>query len=466
MNNYDRPVSGFGFSPESMKNDLLTVSDDDDSADAPFTSRMPPGNYPNFYVNKQYTVGDYKDSIHTVFSETEVKRLDLSPNNLTVPAALMLVDPELYPSFSKARKTARKGAIIIVPKDKVVPEFSSFESFRKGRVSDRVGPGDVLAHQLRLGTGAYTQRMRKSAEILPVLYEDNYFALVNKPAGLLVYRNGMNDSPTVHEALPWSLQPPPNGFLHALRRPSAVHRLDKPTSGVLVVAKTKPARMNLSQQFRDRVVQKTYMAIVNGRVPTDEQLQLNTMPRLSSREAYFDYGIDIDPTDDTKDWYLIDYDLKDQDDTERNAVTIWRPLVSVPALYAIDGQLTLVELKPKTGRFHQLRQHMALYCKRPLVGDKRYDGNHPDALKYRGQGLFLCSTRVKLQHPHYNTEEGREQWEKLDASERSPFLSEEGGKVMITVEVDMPLKFQRLLERAEDRHYKFSDDEDESDLDE
>lgn len=170
---------------------------------------------------------------------------------------------------------------------------------------------------------------------------------MNKPAGIVVYANrgGGHGIMTVRAGLPFALTPPQMGTYATLRRPQPVHRLDKPTSGLLLVAKTKPAMVHLSLQFRDRKVKKTYVAAVNGIPPEPKETA------ISSIGAY-ELGVDVDPNSSDK-WQLIDHPLD-----EKSAVTIWRALRYSKSLKANENYLTLVELKPKTGRYHQLRRHM------------------------------------------------------------------------------------------------------------
>ena len=277
---------------------------------------------------------------------------------------------------------------------------------------------------------------------------------------------------TIRAALPFALTPPKAGTYSTLRRPQPVHRLDKPTSGLLIVAKTKPAMVNLSIQFRDRKVKKTYIAVVNGIPPEPVE------HKISSQVAY-DLGVDVNPASEIE-WQLIDHALEDQ-----SAVTIWRALRYAKSLKATEDYLTLVELKPKTGRYHQLRRHMvsllwlfllvfiasskamirrnflktkAWVCERPIVGDSEYDGGG-DAIFFRDRGLFLCSNRVTLEHPFYNTQEGRPVFDDLvnkkDWNDDKLWLSQDN-KVMITAEINIPHKFERLLERAEDRYSRLS----------
>lgn len=181
---------------------------------------------------------------------------------------------------------------------------------------------------------------------IEVVYEDEHMAIVNKPAGVVVYRaeggrgggaRGGHGRDTLLSALPYVLTPSnftndseDDQHIIPLERPQPVHRLDRPTSGLTVVAKTKAAAVHLAQQFEFRKSKKTYCAIVNG------------VPKVG------------DSSDEpSSEWNTIDYDLDG-----KSAITSWKQIRRVNSLHANDGQLTLVELKPKTGRYHQLRRHM------------------------------------------------------------------------------------------------------------
>jgi 23S rRNA-/tRNA-specific pseudouridylate synthase len=204
--------------------------------------------------------------------------------------------------------------------------------------------------------------------------------------------------------------------------------------------------MDLSRQFHDRIVKKTYFAIVNGIPPESKE------STISTQEAY-ELGVDVDPNEEG-DWQLIDSPLDD-----KSAVTVWRSVRHAKSLHAMDGYLTLVEMKPKTGRYHQLRRHMAWVCERPLIGDDKYDEATESAMKFRDRGLFLCSTRVSLEHPYYNSPEGRQVWENLaddrKYSSGKIWLSADD-RVMVTATIDLPKKFESLLKRTEERHDKLA----------
>ena len=126
-------------------------------------------------------------------------------------------------------------------------------------------PGDVLAIQTRMTGTRYISSSSDDKHFsappfhLPVVYQDDHFAIVNKPEGIVVFgsRNGGHGRQTVKAALPYALNPPEVGVVSVMRRPQPVHRLDRATSGLLLVAKTKPAMTELSRQFKDRRVKKT-----------------------------------------------------------------------------------------------------------------------------------------------------------------------------------------------------------------
>lgn len=281
------------------------------------------------------------------------------------------------------------------------------------------------------------------------MYEDSHFAIVNKPAGVVCYsqRDASHGKMTIRHALPFVLKPPKRGTSDIYLRPVGVHRLDKPTSGLLVVAKTKPALVNLSKQFEERRAKKTYTAIVNG-IPTEP---LKTS--ITSAEATT-LGVHV-RDDVSSTWQLIDHPLD-----EKSALTIWKSISYTKSLKAKDETLTLVELKPKTGRYHQLRRHMSWVKECPLVGDPTYDGGG-DAMSLRGRGLFLCSNEIRLEHPYYNTVEGKKEWEALSDDVKwgneMLALSEDGSTIEVNVSIDLPNKFQSFLATEQKRYSKLGE---------
>jgi len=301
----------------------------------------------------------------------------------------MLLDRDKYPTQSRARKAIRQRSICIrrcnarsdddagddagdassSSSSSVAPDSTSFDEL--GKVITRVYPGDVIGFQRRVGSDYYAAQdtpYRAPPFDVPVIYEDDYMAVVNKPAGVVMYRaqggRGGGGRDTLLSALPYVLKPSnvvtnnSSGDEHngdddddddddddtqSLKRPQPVHRLDRPTSGLMVIAKTKPALVHLSQQFELRKIKKTYMAIVNG---SPQQ------PATSTDENKKAVLAALLPSSDDE-WNSIDYDLE-----EKSAKTKWRVVRTVRSLRGNDDKLTLVELKPETGRYHQLRRHM------------------------------------------------------------------------------------------------------------
>jgi len=328
----------------------------------------------------------------------------------------------------------------------------------RARVNDRIYPGDVLAEQSRLGNTFYPKDEEPPFS-LPVIYEDDHFAIVDKPVGVNVnsHRKSGIGKMCVRAAAPYVLSPPAFGTRGVTRRPSPVHRLDKPTSGLLLIAKTKPAMVDLTRQLKYRAVKKTYTAIVNG-IPREFGERA-----ITSKEAH-DIGVDVGYFDDSDSgddvtWQHISKPLVNKNKQTQEAVTIWRPLKTVECPKAKDGHLTLVLLKPKSGRYHQLRKHMAMACDRPLVGDETYSGNVEMKHQFLDDGLYLCSNAVSLEHPYYNTDSGRREWEALDETDPRKYangmirLSDEEGndgrkRVLVHVDIDLPARFQQLLDIA------------------
>jgi 23S rRNA-/tRNA-specific pseudouridylate synthase len=285
-------------------------------------------------------IGEGSDSItlSKLFSTEDITRLRLVSQNVTLPAALMMLDPGKYPTQSRARKAIRQRSICICRRrrrddenDETTHEFDEM-----GKVIARIYPGDVIGFQRRAGSDYIAIEgapYRLPAFEVPVIFEDDHMAIVNKPAGVVVYRAeggrgggaraGGHGRDTLMSALSFVLMP--SNFTDddenvPLKRPHAVHRLDRPTSGLMVVAKTKAAAVHLAQQFEFRKAKKTYMAIVNGSPISHENEESSS------------------------DWNIIDHDLD-----EKSALTKWRQIQKVDSLRGRNGQLTLVELKPKTG---------------------------------------------------------------------------------------------------------------------
>ena len=193
---------------------------------------------------------------------------------------------------------------------------------------------------------------------LSVLYEDEHVAVVDKPAGMVVHPSFGHTSGTLVNAIlaRW----PQIAAFADLERAGIVHRLDKDTSGVIVVAKTEDALAYLQAQFKARQIEKRYLALVEG-IP-------------ESSEGVIDAPIGRDPRQRKRMAVTRD---------GREAVTAFRVL----ELYADHA---LLEVAPKTGRTHQIRVHLA-FIGHPVVGDTVY-GRRKQRIKMKRH--FLHAARI------------------------------------------------------------------------
>jgi 23S rRNA pseudouridine1911/1915/1917 synthase len=187
---------------------------------------------------------------------------------------------------------------------------------------------------------------------IEVLYEDDDVIVINKPAGIMVHEDGRSEGPTVVD---WFLARAPGargvgepGYAQdgtLLDRSGVVHRLDRETSGVLILAKTQPAFIHLKGQFHGRRVRKEYRAFVYGTMKE----QWGTIDRPIGRSGR-------NPK------------LRS---AERGAQGVLRPAVTDWERIGQSGTFAYLKLIPKTGRTHQLRVHLKAIG-RPILGDTLY----------------------------------------------------------------------------------------------
>ncbi|MDP8260649.1 MAG: RluA family pseudouridine synthase [Candidatus Gygaella obscura] len=197
-----------------------------------------------------------------------------------------------------------------------------------------------------------------------IVYEDDNLIVVNKPIGLVVHPAPGNIDRTLVNALLFHTNKLSNINPD---RPGIVHRLDKDTSGLLVVAKDNSTHLDLSRQFAQRKVKKMYVAVVEGEV--------------EFAEGVIDIPISRNPRDFKKMRVSFHEDA-------RKAKTFYKVLCS-------NKNFTLLELKPVTGRTHQLRVHMR-YLGYPILGDAKYSNKKGYAR------LFLHAKYLKFMHPVKN----------------------------------------------------------------
>ncbi|MDD4513995.1 RluA family pseudouridine synthase [Massilibacteroides sp.] len=212
----------------------------------------------------------------------------------------------------------------------------------------RVKPLDVVSLVMA--------RPRRELEIIPediplnIMYEDADLLVVNKPAGLVVHPGHGNYTGTLVNALAWYLKDDP-AYDPSDPRLGLVHRIDKDTSGLLVVAKKPEAKADLSLQFFNKTTERTYHALVWGIIREEEGIiegNIARNPRDRMQMMVFPEG-----------------------DQGKSAVTHYRVLERL-------GYVTLVECRLETGRTHQIRVHMK-YIGHTLFNDERYGGH--DILK-------------------------------------------------------------------------------------
>ena len=238
---------------------------------------------------------------------------------------------------------------------------------------------------------------------LTVEYEDEHLAVVNKPAGIHTTPYGRHGDMSLEHALPGVLSPPATAT-DALVRPTAVHRLDARVAGLLVVAKTRHSAAFLAAAFRERRVQKRYRALLLGRLDTAEL--------LSSHFEGVEVVAEADQEGGSPDQVRITSSM-----AGKRAVTLLSVLECTPHVQA--GWLTTVDVKPFTGRRHQLRKHCA-DLGFPICGDDLYATAGGIAnggfIGKKSTGLFLQSVEVRLPHP---TEPGR--WLSFETPEAAKF---------------------------------------------
>ena len=216
---------------------------------------------------------------------------------------------------------------------------------------------------------------RREVEIIPedipleIPYEDDDLLLVNKPAGMVVHPGHGNYSATLVNALTYYLQNLPL-FQEGDMRAGLVHRIDKNTSGLLVIAKDEQTHARLAKQFFDHTIQRRYVALVWGNFDEDEGTITGNIGRSpKDRQKMFVFADGSDG---------------------KHAVTHWKVLKRY-------GYVTLVECRLETGRTHQIRVSMAeIGC--PLLGDGKY-GKGDVNRRYHETRQALYSYKLRFDFP-------------------------------------------------------------------
>ena len=255
-----------------------------------------------------------------------------------------------------------------------IPDFarSQFQRFidkgfvvvngERRKPSLKLKPGDVVEADVEIPEPGPVE-----AEAIPltVIHEDASIAVIDKPSGMVVHPGaGTRTGTLVHALL--HLYPEIRGIGEE-DRPGIVHRLDKETSGVIVVARTAAAQLELKRQFKAREVKKVYLALVVGRPARDE--------------GSFDWPIGRHHRHGER--------MSIKTDKPRTAITEYR-------LARAYGGYSLLEVRPLTGRTHQIRVHLAA-AGHPVAGDRRYGS--PGRGGPRFSRLFLHARELSFNHP-------------------------------------------------------------------
>ncbi|MBC7349608.1 MAG: RluA family pseudouridine synthase [Candidatus Aminicenantes bacterium] len=255
------------------------------------------------------------------------------------------------PGFSRAQiqKAIKEGQVLI--------------NGHLARPGQKLKIGDLVEVQLALPVTE--EHLEPQPLPLEIIYEDEHLVVINKPAGLVVHPGaGVKTGTLVHGLL---YRYPEIAAVGSTARPGIVHRLDKDTSGVMVVARTQSAYLSLRQQFEERSIHKVYLALALGRFPQKKG--------------------------------IIDLPLgRHLHHREKISVRTRKPRVAITHYEVLREfrETSLMALRPVTGRTHQLRVHLSA-TGHPLVGDKRY--GRGSRQRPRCPRLFLHAWKLRLVHP-------------------------------------------------------------------
>lgn len=206
----------------------------------------------------------------------------------------------------------------------------------------RVKPGDVI--RILLSYPPFENRIDGENIPLDIVYEDDDLIVINKPAGLVVHPGHGNYTGTLVNALVYHFENLPK---NSSNRPGLVHRIDKDTSGLLVVAKTEQAMTHLAAQFEQKTSDREYVALVWGNVELDSGTIEGNIARHAKDRMQM--AVYLDPE-------------------------IGKPAVTHYKVIERFGYVTLISCKLETGRTHQIRTHMK-YIGHTLFNDARYGGD-------------------------------------------------------------------------------------------
>lgn len=340
----------------------------------------------------------------------ELRRQEFSTSATTIRLSDALLENEIYATKSKAKKACQLGFICLLKEtdkdnnqningNKVFtyqellygpfiigndPTMLLEQSDQIWRIHRRRSSIPAQGYPVSVTKSMFPPKpitlsnkmMLKSSSSCIIVYQDDHMAIVNKPENMTTI-GGKQDQSDLHTLLgyiltaPTSLSNNKNGngeYYH----PRPVHRLDRPTSGLVVVAKSQYAMKVLSEAFANRAVTKTYAALV---FENDDDV------------------INHDNTD-TDDWNTIDYPMDG-----KSAISSWRWMKTTATNSNNSNSMRLLQVRPHTGRMHQIRRHLSYCLRMPIVGDAKYDKGQVEKKKWRSHGLYLCCHALEIPYP-------------------------------------------------------------------
>lgn len=248
-------------------------------------------------------------------------------------------------SRSQANEEIKKGTVLV--------------NGKAAKAKYAVKVGDVITYEI-----PEDETLDYEAEDIPldIIYEDEDVAVINKPQGMVVHPSAGHTSGTLVNALMYHIKD--LSTINGVVRPGIVHRIDKDTSGLLMIAKNDISHKALAEELKDKKSLRKYLAIVHGNLPNDRGMIETPIGRSEK-------------------------------DRKKQAVTA-KGKEAVTRFQVLErfGNYTLVELTLETGRTHQIRVHMA-YIGHPVAGDPLYGPRKT----LKGQGQFLHARTLGFTHP-------------------------------------------------------------------
>ena len=274
--------------------------------------------------------------------------IDENNINIRIDACIANIDEDITRSYAK----------ILLEDGSVLVNGQSVKASYKTKLNDNI--------EINIKKPKLTEAVPQEMDI-DIVYEDEDVIIVNKPRGMVVHPGNGNYESTLVNGLLYSHM---NNLseINGVIRPGIVHRIDKDTSGILVVAKNDKAHKNLSEQFKDHSITREYVALVKGIVKEDN----------------------------------LDIDLpigRNPRDRIKMAVTLKNSKRAVTHIKVLErfekDKCTLISAKLETGRTHQIRVHMT-HMHHPLIGDELY--GKPDK-RFKVQGQLLHAKKLGFIHP-------------------------------------------------------------------